>query len=313
MISIFVAYSKNRVIGKANDLPWYIPADLKRFKELTTGHTVIMGKNTCQSIVSRLGHALPNRRNIVISTSLKNAPKGFKVTRSLEEALQAAKKDKTQESFFIGGERVYHDSLQAGIIDRIYATEIDKVIEGDVYFPKINKSEWQEVNRENHHNDNYKYSFVVLERKKMKNYNTKVARSDAQLEKMDELIKRGICIFCPEHIHEDSEKIQIKTKHWMVKKNAYPYERTKLHILLISRVHVSTMSQLSKAAQMEFTQLIVRCEKQFKLVSYALGMRAGDMRCNGASMEHLHAHIVVGDTGDPNHEPVRFKMSSRPD
>jgi len=146
----------------------------------------------------------------------------------------------------------------------------------------------------------------------MSQYNPKVARSKAQLEKMQDLIKRGVCIFCPEHIHEDSEKIQIETKHWMVKKNSYPYERTKLHILLIPRVHVSTVSKLPKAAKAEFVDLIAKCEKHFKLTSYALGMRAGDMRYNGGSMEHLHAHIVVGDTDDPNHEPVRFKMSSHP-
>ncbi len=147
----------------------------------------------------------------------------------------------------------------------------------------------------------------------MKNYNLKVARTKAQREHMEELMERGICIFCPEHIHEDHDRIEIETKHWMVKKNSYPYKQTKLHILLIPKVHVSTVSKLPKAARAEFVDLIVKCEKFFKLTSYALGMRAGDMRYNGASMEHLHAHIVVGDTDDPSHDPVRFKMSSRPD
>lgn len=147
----------------------------------------------------------------------------------------------------------------------------------------------------------------------MSQYNPKVARTKAQLEKMEDLIKRGVCIFCPEHIHEDLEKIEIKTKHWVVKKNAYPYDHTKLHILVIPKAHVTTVSELPKQAQAEFVPLIVRCELKFKLNSYALGMRAGDMRYNGGSIEHLHAHIVVGDTDEPDYEPVRFKMSNRPD
>lgn len=167
MISIFVAYAKNRVIGKDNDLPWYIPEDLKRFMDLTTSHTVIMGRKTYQSIVDRLGHALPNRRNIVISSSLSKAAKDVEVTRSLEEALELAKDDKTSsETFILGGERVFRDSLELGIVDKIYATEIHKNVDGDVFFPSIDPHEWRELNRDNHRSGGYSFSFVVLERKK---------------------------------------------------------------------------------------------------------------------------------------------------
>ncbi|MDO8591905.1 MAG: HIT family protein [bacterium] len=147
----------------------------------------------------------------------------------------------------------------------------------------------------------------------MSQYNPKVARTPAQLEKMKDLMKRGVCIFCPKYIHEDLEKVEIETDYWMVKKNAYPYEGTRLHILLIPKAHVSIFSKLPKPAQAEFVGLVVRCEKHYKLVSYAMGIRAGDMRFNGGSIEHLHAHIVVGDTDNPKHEPVRFKMSHRSD
>ena len=83
MINIIVAYSKNRVIGEANNLPWYIPEDLKRFKKLTNGHSVIMGRKTYESIVDRLGHELPNRRNIVVSSTISPV-KGTEVVASLE-------------------------------------------------------------------------------------------------------------------------------------------------------------------------------------------------------------------------------------
>lgn len=147
----------------------------------------------------------------------------------------------------------------------------------------------------------------------MKQYHYKAARSQAQLKEMERLAKAGICIFCPEHIHQDTQKIEIETKEWMVKKNRYPYERTKLHLILIPKKHIKTLSELPKAAQDEFIPLVAEIEKKYKLTSYGLGIRSGDMRFNGGSIEHLHMHLVVGDTDDPNHEPVRFKMSSRPD
>ena len=140
----------------------------------------------------------------------------------------------------------------------------------------------------------------------------KVARTKAQLKKMQDLTKRGVCIFCPEHIHEDDQPVLFKTTDWMIKENSYPYEGTKLHLLLISRKHVKSVSELSKAAQSDFLAVVDRCERKFKLTSYAVGFRSGDIHHNGGSIEHLHAHLVVGDTDNPKHNPVRFKMSSQP-
>ena len=177
MTSIFVAYSKNRVIGRNNDLPWYIPEDLKRFKKLTTGHTVIMGRNTYVSIINRLGQPLPGRRNIVISSSLQKS-QGVEVARSLEEALGLART--VEEVFIIGGERVYRDSLEAGVVDKIYATEIDQTIDGDVFFPAINKKDWHETSRQKHQDENYKYSFVVLEHQKWTTTTPKLPQNKTQ-------------------------------------------------------------------------------------------------------------------------------------
>jgi ATP adenylyltransferase len=143
-------------------------------------------------------------------------------------------------------------------------------------------------------------------------YNFAAARSDEQLKDMQNLDSRGVCIFCPEHIGEDKQELLIDTDSWMVKENSYPYKDTKLHLLLVPKEHVSTISKLSLAAQKEFLPLVSKCERKFKLTSYALAIRSGDMRRNGGSIEHLHVHIVVGNTDNPDHEPVRFKMSSRP-
>lgn len=145
-------------------------------------------------------------------------------------------------------------------------------------------------------------------------YNFSVARHKKQLEQMKDLAKRGVCLFCGKNIaKEHREPIEFETKHWLVTKNDYPYDDTKLHLLLIPKKHVKTFSELPAAHQADFASAITQTEKKFKLTSYALGMRSGDMRYSGGSVEHLHAHIVVGDTDNKNHQPVRFKMSATPE
>lgn len=146
-----------------------------------------------------------------------------------------------------------------------------------------------------------------------KGYNFDTARHESQLQQMKDLAKRGVCAFCYANIQtEQREPIELETDHWVVKKNDYPYEGTRHHLMLIPKEHVKTFGDLSVAAQQDFAHTIPKIEQQWKLTSYALGMRSGDFRFNGGSVEHLHAHIVVGDTGKTDHEPVRFKMSSRP-
>jgi diadenosine tetraphosphate (Ap4A) HIT family hydrolase len=146
-----------------------------------------------------------------------------------------------------------------------------------------------------------------------KGYNLDVARHEEQVKQMTDLMERGVCAFCRENIeNEQKEPIEVETEHWVVKKNDYPYENTRLHLLLISKQHVSSVAQLPAEARHDFTDVISQLEQDRKLTSYTVGMRSGDMRFTGSSVEHLHAHLVVGDTDNPNHEPVRFKMSSRP-
>lgn len=147
----------------------------------------------------------------------------------------------------------------------------------------------------------------------MSGYNHKEARLPKQAKQMKDLAKRGVCAFCPENIYTETRTaIDVETDHWFVKGNDYPYERTKLHLLIIPKQHAATISHLSKATQEEFLPLVAQLEEQFDLMSYAIGFRSGDMHRNGGSVEHIHAHVIVGDTDDPNHEPVRFKVSSRP-
>ena len=126
-----VAMAKNRVIGKDNKLPWHFSADLKHFKQLTTGSTVIMGRKTFESI----GKPLPNRENIILSRSGFKAPEGVKVFRELKDAL---KKSRSEKIFIIGGAEIFKQTMAQ--IDGIYLTQIDSEYAGDVFYPNIPSS-----------------------------------------------------------------------------------------------------------------------------------------------------------------------------
>ena len=128
MIYHVVAVSKDGVIGKGGRLPWHFPADLKFFKNLTTGHTVIMGRKTFDSI----GKALPNRKNIVISRQPRTEVAGVEFVTTIEAALERAK---TGETFIIGGASIYGETMPR--IDGIYLTRIDQSYEGDAFYPGV--------------------------------------------------------------------------------------------------------------------------------------------------------------------------------
>lgn len=171
MISIIVAIAENRAIGYKNKLIYWLPNDLKRFKGLTTGNTIIMGRKTFESLPKG---ALPNRRNIVISrTADKDAFPGAECYKSLEEALEAAKTGFTYNDnlstdvYIIGGASVYEQAFP--IADRLCLTYIfDTPAEADTFFPKWNEEEWVETFREEHEIDekhDKRYAFINLERK----------------------------------------------------------------------------------------------------------------------------------------------------
>jgi ATP adenylyltransferase len=148
----------------------------------------------------------------------------------------------------------------------------------------------------------------------MGTYNFHTARTSAQFAKMQTLAKDGICAFCPEHFRTFHDNpVEFETDHWIVAKNDYPYEHTSTHLLLVAKEHVSKLETLSPPARHDFMDVLARIEKDFKLFSFSVGMRVGDFRYNGGSVDHLHAHVVVGDFSNPeDHHKVRFKMSSVP-
>jgi dihydrofolate reductase len=164
-ISMIAAVSENWVIGRNNDLPWNLPDDMKYFMQTTKGHCVIMGRKNYESIPDKF-RPLPNRNNIVVTRQLAYEAVGCTVVHSLEEALLKAAEFDQNEIFLIGGAEIYREGLL--IANKLYLTEIAATIIGDVYFPAINPSEWQEVSRSKHSIDlrhQYTFDFVVYQRK----------------------------------------------------------------------------------------------------------------------------------------------------
>lgn len=163
-ISIIVAQSSNRVIGKNNKLMWHLPADLRYFKRTTSGHCVIMGRKTHESI----GMLLPGRTNIVISRQADYQPlPGAKLAQSLQQALDMARDLGEQEAFVIGGGEIYQETMP--LADRLYVTEVQDTFNGDTFFPEISPQEWEEVSRFDMKADKaniFPYAFVVYQRVK---------------------------------------------------------------------------------------------------------------------------------------------------
>lgn len=160
-ISIIVAIAQNNAIGKDNQLLWHISEDLKRFKRITSGHRVIMGKKTFESLPIR---PLPNRTNIIISDNPDDQYEGCIVVYSIEEALGHC--NDGLESFVIGGGSVYRQFMQYA--DKLYLTMVYKDFEADTYFPDIDHDEWRLIDKEDHGPDEKNellYSFLIYERK----------------------------------------------------------------------------------------------------------------------------------------------------
>ncbi len=163
-ISIIAALSsRTRAIGAQGELLWPLPKDLKRFKELTAGHPVIMGRKTFESILRILGKPLPNRSNIVVTRRSDYSPPGIDTAGSLEIGLEKARARDQEEIFIIGGQQIYEQSL--ALADRLYLTLVESDRNGDTWFPPYEDIFSHEVTRETQNENGLSYTWVTLERK----------------------------------------------------------------------------------------------------------------------------------------------------
>ncbi|MFV0248191.1 MAG: dihydrofolate reductase [Tenacibaculum sp.] len=162
IITLIAAIGKNNELGKENSMLWHLPADLKRFKNRTSGHCIIMGRNTFESI----GKPLPNRTVIIVTRNKNYKQKGCLVAQSIKMAIKIARAD--AEVFIIGGAQIYKQAILCKEVNQLDITHIHHTFEADVFFPEINLGLWKETSRENFSSDKdnaYNYSFVTYKRK----------------------------------------------------------------------------------------------------------------------------------------------------
>lgn len=160
-ISCVVAVANNNVIGKDNDIPWYLPADLKYFKKITLNHHILMGRNCYHSI----GRPLPKRTNVIITRDPFFIASNCLIAHSIDEALEVAYDNGEQEAMIIGGGMIYDQTKD--LWDRLYLTEVDLNVDGDIFFPKIDLAQWQLTSSEAHVPDEkneHPYVFKVYDR-----------------------------------------------------------------------------------------------------------------------------------------------------
>ncbi|MFJ7975387.1 dihydrofolate reductase [Peribacillus sp. JNUCC 23] len=160
MISFMFAMDENRIIGKDNTLPWYLPADLQYFKKVTMGHPILMGRKTYESI----GKPLPGRENIILTRNADYQQEGITVISDMKEAVAYADA-LDEEVFVIGGAEIFQQLISD--CKRLYITQIHHSFEGDTYFPELNMSKWQTVSKTTgivDEKNKYPHEFIVLER-----------------------------------------------------------------------------------------------------------------------------------------------------
>lgn len=159
MITVIAAVAENNALGKENQLLWHLPDDFKRFKTLTSGHYIIMGRKTFESFPK----PLPNRTHVIISRQANYHPEGCIVVKSLEQAIEAC--PKTEEVFIIGGGEIYQQSI--AVADKLDLTKVHASFEADTYFPEVDLSQWQLVFEEHHPKDerhDYAFTFQTFTR-----------------------------------------------------------------------------------------------------------------------------------------------------
>jgi dihydrofolate reductase len=159
MIALIAAKADSDIIGSRGDLPWYLPADLRHFKQLTSGETVVMGRKTLDSIIERLGHPLPDRRNVVVTRQESLPYDGVEIIHDISLIRSLG-----ERVFVIGGAEIYQQTID--MADTLYITEVHATIHGDAVFPLIDPDLWRETSRETHGKDDknqYDYDFVTYE------------------------------------------------------------------------------------------------------------------------------------------------------
>lgn len=313
LISLIFAMNGDRIIGNQGTLPWHLPSDLKRFKELTTGHPVIMGRKTFESILSKLGRGLPDRCNVVITRDLltwkhrqKCEPDKFRNCVFVDSLRQGVLlMEPEPEVFVIGGAEIYAEALP--LAEKLYFTQVSGKFEGDTKFPQFNMHEWETVHDELVTTDSHPYAFSILERAThitsssgvvgANLVNPTFAKSAGYGKTIAEIIEAGICPFCPETFLWHPWPILHRVGDWIITRSGWPYENTEYHFLIIGDKHLTTDIEMAIKDNIGVQLLTRWAVNRFDLKGWGRVDRSGETDHTGATVQHLHFHLIQPKMG----------------
>ncbi len=310
MIIVIAAVSKDGFIGKKGILPWHLKSDLARFKKLTSGHIVVMGRKTWESLPAE-SRPLPNRRNIVITRNTDFSAEGTEIAASIEDALKLTENEELKNNkniFIIGGGEIYNAALPYA--ERIIITRVDKTVgDGDVRFPALPPEKWNLVSKKpgiKSEDDECGFSFETYSPNLP--YIEFINARGGKLKTMRTIREKGHCPFCPENLSlYHKEPITWKGKHWVLTDNQWPYPDKNIHKLVILKKHAEDLSELDSGAGDELIKIADMVEKETGVSGGGIGFRFGNPLLSGATIKHLHFQIISPKKGG---EPVKFFIGS---
>ncbi|MFZ2769694.1 MAG: dihydrofolate reductase [Minisyncoccia bacterium] len=311
MLKIIVAVSENGVIGRGNDLPFNLPADRRRFRDITGSSPVVMGSNTFVSLPDRF-RPLPGRENIVLTRNPNAKLDGVTFVLWWKEILHRAE---TEDMFVIGGAKIYKVALDH--CDELYVTRVHAEVEGDVFFPELDMSDWKLLSSEEHAQDEdneYAFTWEVYERIprispqspfiEMRN-----CRTDEQVKAMKEILEAGVCPFCPENLARWHKKPILWTgNYWVVSENMWPYAGSKIHLVLFLKTHAEGVEKMPSGAFEELGTILRWASSKYEIPGGGFYMRFGECIWTGGTVRHIHAHIAAKQ--DLTGEAIRFYLGS---
>ena len=314
-VALVVAVAENNVIGRGGNVPWKLSSDLRRFKDITTGHSVIMGRKTWESIVNRLGSPLPGRTNIVVTRQANYRANGARLCGSLEDAIASCRPDRP--AFVIGGAEIFQQALP--LAQRIHLTLVHADVEGDALFPHFKGMDFERWTMTNFrrfpkdkHNE-HDYTFAIYERRPHQSFVClSNAREPRQWSLMEKIFVAGTCPFCPPFISDyHKQPIIMENNGWILTTNQWPYENTRVHLLAIHREHAERLADLTDEDWCDLGQLMRCAEVEYQIAGGGLALRFGNPDYNGGTVKHLHVQLMTADITDqtsPLYKPVRLRL-----
>jgi len=316
-IYLIAAMDLKYVIGEKGKMPWgHLPHDMQHFRDLTMGNIVVMGRKTFDSISEKFPQGLPGRENVVMSSKMEpkvrvTICRDIKGFLGLTESAEKSKKD----IFIIGGGKIYKQLLPYA--SKIFLTIIHHVFEGDTFFPHIKvdgleERDWKEIEYTFFKADDknpYDLSFVTYERREKKVVDITFGRGEYGKD-LNQIEQIGICPFCPGQMYWHKEPILKESGRWFITKNTHSYKGSAHHVLVICKDHLEHFNAMTCDDWFQVMSLFDWYCEEHGILGGGIAMRFGDTLYTGATVCHLHFHLIVPeiDLESGKAKPVYFPI-----